>query len=299
MQLQSLRLFVAAASSGSFSIAAKQTHTVQSNVTAHIKKLETELGVALFIRQGTIHLTPAGHTLLTHARRTLAAHDETLASFNGHDQPHGVLRIGSMESTAAVRLPSLLAAYHRQYPGVDLRLATGTTTDIVAQLLAGSLDCAFTAGSVPHSRLYRVEAFHESLVLVADRPVPVMPSADDLLEMPFLAFKQGCHYRQCVERLLDRQGIAGARIFEFGSIDGILGCVAAGMGYALLPETVVAAYRSRFAIHSMDLPADIGGVTTYFAATATTGWSPALSALDAMVRHRPHTDLAPPRTALG
>lgn len=288
MQLHSLRLFVVVADTGSFSAAAKQMHTVQSNVTAHIKKLETELGVALFVRQGHIHLTPAGHALMTHAQRTLAAHDNALAALQQSEDPRGVLRIGSMESTAAVRLPDLLAAYHERYPRIDLRLTTGTTTDIVARLLDGTLDCGFIAGPVPHSRLYTAEAFHESLVLVAEQPLAAMPSTEALLETPFLAFRQGCHYRHCVERLLARQGIAGARIFEFGSIDGILGCVVAGMGYALLPKTLVEAHQSRFAIYYLNLPEDIGNVVTRFAATATVGWSPALASFERLVLGKSH-----------
>ncbi|MGN8160118.1 LysR substrate-binding domain-containing protein [Salinisphaera sp. RV14] len=286
MQIHSLRLFVAVADNASFSAAAKQMHTVQSNVTAHIKKLETELGVTLFERHGHIHLTPAGHTLITHARRTLTAHDNARAVFQDAGAPRGILRIGSMESTAAVRLPDLLAAYHEQYPRIDLQVMTGTTTDIVAQLLDGTIDCALVAGSVPHSSLYAIEAFQESLVLVADDPIKAMPGSDQLLETPFLAFKQGCHYRHRIERLLARQGIAGGRVFEFGSIDAILGCVAAGMGYALLPKAVVDAQQSRFAIHYLDLPDDIGHVATWFAATEVAGWSPALVAFERMVQAR-------------
>lgn len=284
MQLQSLRLFVSVAETGSFSLSAQRMHTVQSNVTAHVKKLERELGAALFQRNGQVCLTPAGHLLLSHARRTLAAHDDALAVFHETDTPSGALRIGSMETTAAVRLPTLLTRYHAAYPTVDLRLSTGSTADILAQLLEGALDCAFIAGPVPHSRLYTVDAFHESLVLVTDKPLPDLPSTDELLETPFLAFAQGCHYRHRIERLLDHLGIYGGRIFEFGSIEGILGCVAAGMGYALLPKTVVEAQRSGFAVHYLDLPTDVGHVVTRFAATDRAGWSPALVAFEQSVR---------------
>ena len=288
MQLHSLRLFLSVADCGSFSAAAKKMHTVQSNVTAHIKKLETELGVALFVRQGHIHLTPAGRALMTHAERTLAAHDNALAAFQQSEDPSGVLRIGSIESTAAGRLPPPLAAYHERYPRIDLRLTTGTTTEIVARLLDGTLDCGFIAGPMPHTRLHSVEVFHESLVLVAGKPLAGMPSPEALMETPFLAFRQGCHYRHCVERLLGHRGIAGARIFEFGSIDGILGCVAAGMGYAMLPKTVVEAHQSRFAVHMLDLPAEIGDVVTRFAATATVGWSPALVSFERFALRAQH-----------
>ncbi|WP_423820612.1 LysR substrate-binding domain-containing protein [Salinisphaera sp. SPP-AMP-43] len=285
MQLQSLRLFATVAAVGSFSVAAQRMHTVQSNVTAHVKKLEKELGVALFTRNGQIAPTPAGYLLLDHARRVLATHDEALAAFQDIEAPSGVLRIGAMETTAAVRLPDILAAYHARYPRVDLRLTTGTTADLVAALLDGTLDCAFIAGSVPHPRLYTAEAFSESLVLVSAGSQPDWPSPQRLIERPFLAFKQGCHYRHCIERLLAHQGVYGSRIFEFGSIDAILGCVAAGMGYALLPEAVVVAQQSRFAIDYLALPEDIGCVTTCWVAPQKPGWSPALAAFEQRVVH--------------
>ncbi|RJS95127.1 LysR family transcriptional regulator [Salinisphaera sp. Q1T1-3] len=290
MTLHSLALFVALADAGSFSIAARRMHTVQSNVTAHIKKLEHELGVTLFERNGGVRLTPAGHTLMSHARDTLGAHEAALSAFRPSEPPRGVLHLGALESTAAVRLPDLLAAFHRRHIEVTLQLTTGTTAELLAGLAAGRLDAAFIAGErVPADRWTRA-AFRESLVLIGAEPLTAMPSAAALAETPFLAFRQGCHYRECIERLLARQGVSGTRIFELGSIDGILGCVAAGMGYGLMPASVVAAHRHRFGIHALPLPADLGEVTTHLVATAQHGWSPALSCFAGML------DDDPPRT---
>lgn len=284
MQLQSLRLFMAVADTGSFKAAASQRHTVQSNVTAHIKKLEAELGVALFSRQAGVHLTSAGRQLRVHAEATLAAHDNAIAMFSENGTPRGELHIGAMESTAAVRLPSVLTDYHRRYPQVNLCLSTGTTAELVSRLLAGRLDAVFIAGEVPDPRLETVDAFDESLVLVSDRPHRTMPSAEALSATPFLAFRQGCHYRHRIERLFAHHGIHGGRIFEFGSLDAILGCAAAGMGYALLPQAIVDTHRSRFAIHGVALPADIGQVTTRLAAPERASWSPALAAFEQLVK---------------
>lgn len=278
MQLQSLRLFMAVAATGGFKAAAQQRHTVQSNVTAHIKKLETELSATLFHRNGAIGLTPAGRELLGYAERTLAAHDAAVAVFKRDGEPAGELRVGSMESTAAVRLPALLAAYHARYPAVALRLTTGTTADLLDGLLDGTLDCAFIAGPTPDSRLHTAAAFDETLVLVSDTPRTALPTAEALLQTPFLAFRQGCHYRHCVERLFASAGVYGGRIFEFGSIDSILGCVAAGMGHALLPQATVAAHQHRFDVHYAAIPDAIGHVVTRIAASEPAGWSSALAA---------------------
>src|SRR2546427_12925297 len=83
MQLKSLRMFLAVCDSGSFGAAAQQLHTVQSNVTAHVKKLEDEAGVQLLERSAPVHATPAGRLLEQYARRMLADHDEALALLQG------------------------------------------------------------------------------------------------------------------------------------------------------------------------------------------------------------------------
>ena len=281
MQLKSLRMFLAVCDSGSFGAAAQQLHTVQSNVTAHVKKLEDEAGVQLLERSAPVHATPAGRLLERYARRMLADHDEALALLQGSARAAGALRIGSMETTAALRLPPLLARLHQAQPGLDLELRTATTAELLADLLAGRLDCAFVSGMPPQSRLQGWRVFEEELVLVTAFALPRFPDAAQLSAMPFLAFRQGCSYRQRIELLLAARGVA-ARIMEMGSLDAILGCVAAGMGYGLLPRSVVQAQQHRFGVHITALPGalarEVAHVETWFAVPARTGWSPALHA---------------------
>jgi DNA-binding transcriptional LysR family regulator len=231
MQLKSLRMFLAVCDSGSFGAAAQQLYTVQSNVTAHVKKLEDEAGVQLLERSAPVHATPAGRLLERYARRMLADHDESLALLQGSARAAGSLRIGSMETTAALRLPPLLARLHQGQPGLDLELRTATTAELLADLLAGRLDCAFVSGMPPQPRLQGWKVFEEELVLVTAFALPQFPDAAQLSATPFLAFRQGCSYRQRIELLLAASGVA-ARIMEMGSLDAILGCVAAGMGFS-------------------------------------------------------------------
>jgi DNA-binding transcriptional LysR family regulator len=221
MQLKSLRMFLAVCDSGSFGAAAQQLYTVQSNVTAHVKKLEDEAGVQLLERSAPVHATPAGRLLERYARRMLADHDESLALLQGSARAAGSLRIGSMETTAALRLPPLLARLHQGQPGLDLELRTATTAELLADLLAGRLDCAFVSGMPPQPRLQGWKVFEEELVLVTAFALPQFPDAAQLSATPFLAFRQGCSYRQRIELLLAASGVA-ARIMEMGSLDAIL-----------------------------------------------------------------------------
>lgn len=277
MQHKSLRLFLSVAETGSFVAAAERHNTVQSNVTAHIKKLEQELGVQLIDRNGRARLTSSGHTLVRYAQQILTAHDEALELFHGREPPRGQLRLGAMETTMALRLPSILADFHARHNEVDIQLQTGPTAELVSDLLEGKLDAAFVAGPVEHERLHGVKAFSERLILVAAQPMESLPSAQALRSVPFLAFRQGCSYRQRIELLLASCGVSAGRIFEFGSLDAILGCVAAGMGYALLPQATVDAHRHRFGIHSLALPVPLASVDTYLATLPSPTWSPALA----------------------
>jgi DNA-binding transcriptional LysR family regulator len=265
------------AETGSFVAAAERLHTVQSNVTAHIKKLEEELEAQLFHRIGAARLTTAGLALWEYAERILDAHDEALTLFKSDDTASGRLCIGAMETTMALRLPPILAAFHAAHPDAEIQLKTGPTAELIEWLMAGKVDCAFIAGPLEHHRYHQFKAFNEQLVLVSSEPISVMPPSEALLTATFLAFRQGCSYRQRIELLLASHGINAARIIEFGSLDAMLGCVSARMGYAVLPRGVFEAHQHRFGIHSLALPHPIAEVDTYFVTAEQNTWAPSLA----------------------
>ena len=276
MELKSLRLFVEVAESGSFIAAAERSHTVQSNVTAHIKKLESELGAQLFNRKGGISLTGAGNTLVDYARKILATHDHALGLFNEQQQACCRLHLGAMETTTAVRLPPVLAEFHQQNSDIDLTLETGPSASLIERLIKGDLEAIFVAGKTRHSQFYHRKVFSEQLVLIGPAPFNKMPDTDQLLQSAFLVFRQGCSYRHRIELFLATLGINSTRMFEFGSIDGMLGCVAGGMGYALMPLSVVKAHQGRFNIGYQEIDPEVAQVDTYFTTRDPNNWSPAL-----------------------
>jgi len=292
VQLKSLRLLVAVAETGSFGAAAKRLHTVQSNVTTHIKKLEEELSVKLIHRAGRVRPTSAGWALVEYAERMITAHDEAVSLFKGQVKACGRLRIGAMETTTALRLPPILAAYHAAQPDVDIQIKTGPTAELVELLLNGQVDCIFVAGRLEHGHYHSLKAFSEQLVLVGSTPMTQMPSSQALLTSAFLAFRQGCSYRQRIELLLAAQGVNAGRIFELGSLDAMLGCVAAGMGYTVLPRGTVEAHQHRFEIHTLELSTSIANIDTYFVTPKSETWTPALASFaetlrDAVVVNEP------------
>ena len=132
MDASDLRVFEAVARLGGISRAATELNTVQSNVTARIRSLEAGLGEPLFQRHSRgVTLTAAGERLLPYAHRIAALLVEATAAVRDDGTPRGALIIGSLETTAALRLSPVLASYVAAYPDVDLTLRPGTTAELV------------------------------------------------------------------------------------------------------------------------------------------------------------------------
>ncbi|GLR84805.1 LysR family transcriptional regulator [Bradyrhizobium iriomotense] len=257
MELSDIKTFAAVARAGGITRAAEELNTVQSNVTQRIKALEAEIGTPLFGRHSRgMTLTGAGKRLLPYAQKMAALSREAVLAARDDGEPKGPLAIGSMETTAAVRLPPLLADFHRHFPAVRLSLRTATTADLVAAVLDGALDGAFVAGPIEHAELTSVSAFREELVLVsARRWASLMELRAGTPESgpTALVFRTGCTYRQRLEQIFVEFGWPSAARFELGTLDGMIGCVAADMGVTLLPRAVVerSAMIGNVSIHAL------------------------------------------------
>ena len=257
MELSDLQTFAAVARTGGITRAAEELNTVQSNVTQRVKALEAEIGTALFERHSRgMTLTGAGKRLLPYAQRMAALSHEALLAARDDGEPKGPLAIGSMETTAAVRLPPLLADFHRRFPAVRLSLRTAPTADLVTGVLEGSLDGAFVAGPITHADLIATSAFREELVLVSARrwaSLAELRAGTPESGPTALVFRTGCTYRQRIEQVFVELGWPSAARFELGTLDGMIGCVAADMGVTLLPRAVVerSAMNGSIAIHAL------------------------------------------------
>ena len=266
MDLHELRIFSVVAREGSFTKAAAVLHTVQSNVTARIKHLETEVGTALLVRrkQGVL-LKPAGKTLLEHAAKILRLSDDALKAVKDSPEPHGMLHLGSMEATAAYRLPPILADFNKQFPSVDISLSTGTTAELVQGVLSYELEGAFVAGGRNNPELQEDSLFKEGLVLLSGRQIK---NFDALMEFiptkPLLVFRTGCFFRLTLEQWLAEQGKMPLKVMELGTLDGILGCVAAGMGTTIMPRAVVEGNSLRKRLICHRFPSEKAQLETVF-----------------------------------
>jgi DNA-binding transcriptional LysR family regulator len=265
MDLAALAIFRAVVRENGVTRAAAKLNRVQSNVTTRIKQLEEQLGAALFVRDGRrLVLTPAGETLLPYAERLLALADEARHAVR-EDRPRGRLRLGTMESTAASRLPGVLARYHHAWPDVALELVTGTTGCLIDRVREFELDAALVARPLEPAMLSEpfdaVPVYREELMLLTPRGHPPVRTPRDVLLPTLIAFERGCTYRAYVERWYAAHGMKPARVLELGSYHAIVACVAAGAGVAVAPRSVLDTQRDveNLTLHAVP---DIGTIDT-------------------------------------
>jgi len=259
MELSDLVTFSTVARTGGITRAADELNTVQSNITHRVKALEAEIGTPLFERHSRgMTLTGAGRRLLPYAQRMAALSHEAVLAARDDGEPKGPLAIGSME---------LLADFHRRFPAVRLTLRTAPTADLVTAVLDGTLDGAFVAGPIDHAELTAATVFKEELMLVTARrwtSLAALRAGTPESGPTALVFRTGCTYRQRLEQVFAEFGWPSAARFELGTLDGMIGCVAADMGVTLLPRAVVERHDLNGNIRIHALSASLSRVDTVF-----------------------------------
>jgi LysR family transcriptional regulator, cell division regulator len=264
MDISDLRVFEAVARLGGMNRAAAELNTVQSNVTARIKALEADIGRPLFERHSRgVSLTAAGQRLLPYADRAGRLLADARRATRDDGAPNGILTVGSLETTAALRLTHLLARYAAENPEVDLVLRTGTTRELTGEVLEQRVDGAFVCGPVKNPELQETVMFREELAVLA---APGVTSLDAALgaKVRIVVLRAGCSYRQMLETLLARRGIEVQRHLEFGTLEAIFGCVAAGLGISLLPRALIGGVCAAGRVSMHVLPAAEARVETVF-----------------------------------
>lgn len=287
MNVADLKTFEAVARHGSMNKAASELNTVQSNVTTRIRALEDELGMALFQRHARgVTTTPAGQRVLPFVGKIARLMAEVKSAALDDGRPSGSLSLGSLETTMAIRLSPLLAMFSGKYPDVQLVVTPGTTANLVREVLDGRLDGAFVAGPVSHPDLHQEPMFTEDMVLVASPAIGSLKALKHVADLKTITFQLGCSYRQRLESFLADAGIVVARRLEFGSLDAIVNCVAAGIGVTLLPRSVVQAAAKAGRVTMLGLPRAEAKVQTLFVRRRDSHVSSALLAfLDTTRRH--------------
>lgn len=249
MDFATLRVFKAVVDEGGISSAARKLHRVQSNVTKHIQHLEASLGAKLFVRdRRRLFLSPMGELYLGYVEKMLELSDTARAAVSGN-MLHGVFRIGTLQSTAASRLPPLLCRFHEKHPAVRVELTTGTEDELVDQVLTRKVEAAFVADcALAADRLELMPAFAEELVIIAARSHPKIRRARDVRTDTIIGFPSGCAYRRHLQAWLAADGVVPDKALDLSSYHAIVACVASGSGIALAPRSVLESIRATKAI---------------------------------------------------
>lgn len=243
MDLRQLGALVAIADHGGFSAAARALHTVQSNVSTHVARLERELGVTL-VDRSTGRLTEEGEAVVGRARRVHRELDALVADVASvNREVVGTARVGIIGTTARWLTARLLEAMGAEHPRVGVVVVDATTTSLLPQLDDSSLDLAVVALPVHDPDLDTEPLFSEDLVLVTppDHPLGDRQAVTmaELAGHPLLLGAKGTAIRDDLDVLAARDGI---ELLAKAEIDGmrLLASLAfEGFGAAVLPASAV------------------------------------------------------------
>ncbi|GAB1834575.1 LysR substrate-binding domain-containing protein [Achromobacter xylosoxidans] len=285
MDLDALQIFKAVADHGGVARAAVHLNRVQSNVSTRLKQLEATLEAPLFRRQNRrLVLSEQGRVLLSYADRLLRLSAEAQAAVRD-GAPQGLLRIGTMESTAAARLPPILAAYHAAWPQVRIELVTGTSGALAAKVRNYEIEAAFVAQPFEAQGLAQQPAFDEELALISPLAWPEIHGPKDVGDRSVIAFAAGCSYRRILEAWFGQEGVAPYKVMEFASYHAIVACVAAGSGVAIVPRSVLALLGAEPSLRVTPLSGKHGRAQTRLVWRADDE-TPALQALQQLLAQR-------------
>ncbi|MBY8960882.1 MULTISPECIES: putrescine utilization regulator PtrR [Pseudomonas] len=263
MEFSQLRIFQAVAEEGSITRAAERLHRVPSNLSTRLKQLEEQLGVELFVRERQrLQLSPAGKVLLDYTGKLFALRDQASAAVMG-GQPAGDFVLGTLYSTAAIHLPALLARYHKQYPAVNLQVQSGPSGELLEGLVSGRLDAALVDGPPQLAGIDGVPLCDERLVLISEADHPPIRSAKEVEGRAVFTFRHGCAYRARLEAWFVHYQAAMGRAMEIESYQGMLACVIAGSGVALMSESMLASLPGRESVAVHPLAEPFASATTW------------------------------------
>jgi len=245
VQIGQLRAFLAVAERRHFTRAARELGMAQPSVSAHVRRLEADVGAELFQRtKGKVSLTPAGETLLPFARRVIADVDAATAELREvGGLARGRITLGATPSLAATLLPPVLARFHAAYPGIELAMREAGSRDLVAALEEGTVDIALVILPVRGEALETQPLLREELVLAVARSHPLASrrtiAIGDLRNVPLVMFREGYDLRASTEAACRAAGFAPVFAVEGGEMDGVLRLTAAGLGAAIVPSLVI------------------------------------------------------------
>jgi len=242
MDIHQLKTFVAVAREGSVTRASERIHLSQPAVSAHIKALEDELGLALFVRTARgMTLTTEGERLFARAEQTLTSHRDLIdEAARLKNRLSGRIRLGTASNSNPEALGRVLTALAERCPEVEVSLRHGTSLDLLNGIRSGSLDAGFyNEAGVPDPELTTVDVGRFDIYLAAppktiERGRPV--DWQKLAEFPWIGPTSGSCCGQAAENLFERHRFRPRRTTEVDRESVTRTLIAGGLGVGLLHE---------------------------------------------------------------
>ena len=244
MTIRQLEVFLGVAQAKSFSRAAERIRLSQPTLSEHIRELEEELGVRLFVRHPrSVSLTEAGRIFgdyVTRVVATLAAGRQALAELNG--LRHGSLVVGASTTPGTYVLPALIARFRDAYPGITVALRIANSRIVEERVRDGDVDVAVIGGHMlgPGERCVDAGIVDElQLIVSAKHQVGGTISRAKLAREPLLIREEGSATRQVTERALREAGITVRPTMELDHTETIKRAVMAGLGIAFVSRYAI------------------------------------------------------------
>lgn len=262
MNERQLEFVVAVVEEGSFTQAAIRCDVAQPSLSQSIARLERELGVPLFHRIGrSVSPTDACHALLAPARDVIRATQAVVTAAGGvRDGLIGRLEV-AVQPTVVGTVVGLLAEFHAQLPGVTLRVRSARDDSVAFMVESGRTELGVGDLVVPRPGLVLHDLWTETYVCV-DRTdgdsasmAPCTPA--DLSAVHLVTTPAGSPTRELLDRWFADCGIAPKIAIETDHRDALVPLVAAGVGAAIVPESIVeAVFDPRLRVRRLDPPVE-------------------------------------------
>jgi DNA-binding transcriptional LysR family regulator len=235
MEILTLKTFKTVVDEGGIKAAADKLHTVQSNITNRIKKLEKELDTKLFNLIGRkLQLTPNGQKLYGYADKILQLEYQATSDILSNKGCYE-LRIGMPETFAAVHMPLALKKLKQNNSEIKAKIFTDTSDQLVFSVLNNKVDCAAIGNAPKHKDLEVIPVVQEELVMVT----PLEGNHDPVL----FVRDEGCGYRKHALFWRQEASRGSDELMIMSSADGVLGCISAGLGYTIIGKNMVIGSR--------------------------------------------------------
>lgn len=238
--------------------AARSLGVQQPTLSRSLARLQRQLGVPLFVRQGrSIRLTKQGRSLLACGERTLATLEAGIMELIADDDPViGLVRFNFLRSFRARAVPDILKGFRRDHPGVRFSLGQGSTDSIVAAITEDRVDIGIVAPPSVDHRVTSVQLWSEPMELVVPSSHRLADATEvdltDVADDEFIVLQQGYGTRTLADLLCTRAGFSPRVAFETEDVTLARGLVEAGFGVALLPPIEEETHKGVVALRLVD-----------------------------------------------